>query len=48
MPLLHPTPGALTVKNYFTSLCGACFRQNLQYFFISRRSGSFFLFFIVE
>jgi hypothetical protein len=33
---------------YFTSLCGWCLRQNRQYLFRSMRSGSFFLFFIVE
>ena len=31
---------------YFVSLWTVCFLQNLQYFFISRRSGSFFLFFM--
>ena len=32
---------------YLVSLWRVCFLQNLQYLFISRRSGSFFLFFIV-
>jgi hypothetical protein len=33
---------------YFTSLWAMCFRQNLQNLFRSNRSGSFFLFFMVE
>jgi hypothetical protein len=33
---------------YFTSLCGVCFRQRLQNFFISIRSGVVFRFFVVE
>jgi hypothetical protein len=33
---------------YFTSLCGVCFRQLLQNFFISNRSGVVFRFFVVE
>ena len=32
---------------YFVSLWSVCLRQNLQYFFISSLSGSFFLFFMV-
>lgn len=32
---------------YFVSLWSVCLRQNLQYFFISSLSGSFFLFFLV-
>jgi hypothetical protein len=32
---------------YFVSRCGVCVRQNGQYFFISRRSVVFFLFFVV-
>jgi hypothetical protein len=33
--------------DYFCSLCGWCFRQKRQYFFISSRSVVFFLFFVV-
>ena len=33
---------------YFVSLWSVCLRQNLQYFFISSLSGSFFLFFSVS
>jgi hypothetical protein len=33
--------------HHFVSLWSVCFRQNLQYFFSSILSGSFFLFFMV-
>jgi hypothetical protein len=39
---------AYRVLPYFTSLCGVCFRQRLQNFFISIRSGVVFRFFVVE
>lgn len=34
--------------SYRFSLCTACFRHRAQYFFNSIRSGSFFLFFVVQ
>ena len=34
--------------SYFVSRCSVCFRQKRQYLFISRRSGSFFLFLFVS
>jgi hypothetical protein len=37
-----------TVIDYFTSLWDVCFLQKRQYLFRSMRSGSFFLFFMVE
>jgi len=36
------------IFNYFTSLCGVCFRQRLQNFFNSIRSGVVFRFLVVE
>jgi len=54
---LLPKPAGLDVRafsdimctsaHYFVSLCTVCLWQNLQYFFISILSGSFFLFFMV-
>jgi len=41
------TYSATALHHYFVSLWTVCFWQNLQYFFISILSGSFFLFFIV-
>jgi hypothetical protein len=35
-------------SNYFTSLCGVCFRQRGQNFFSSIRSGVVFRFFVFE
>jgi len=37
-----------SINNYFTSLCGVCFRQRAQNFFSSNRSGFVFRFLVVE
>src|SRR5579864_7945459 len=47
-PLCWPLTTAHRPLLYFTSLCGVCFRQRLQNFFISIRSGVVFRFLVVE